>query len=576
MIQGTYVFQLSINGGISTSRVTVYVSATPAPAAKAGMNQEIVLPVSSTTLDGSGSTGVTTGYAWTTVSGPNTPTIVHADSAITGVTGLIQGAYVFQLSINGGESTSRLTVNVISIDTTTIFTTETPTDPVGNDGSPLEVGVTFKSNTAGYIIGVRFYKSTGNTGTHIGELYTITGTRLAQATFTGETGSGWQTVMFDTAVAIAANTPYVAAYYSDDGNYTSTNNYFTSDVINGPLTGLEDNIDLGNGLYDYTVDGPVFPTSSYESGNYWVDVLFTNATLPTAKAGNNQTIISPATSVFLDGSASTGAISSYAWTKISGPNTPTIVSPASASTTVQGLVQGTYVFQLSLNAGQSVSQVIVRADTIVSIFSNQTPPNTKQNDGGLIECGVKFKSSEAGYITGVRFYKATGNTGQHIGEFYSASGTRLARATFTGETSSGWQTVKFDTAIAIKADTTYVAAYFSGDGNYTFSDGYLDTATVNSPLTAMADGTDGLNGVYDYSLTPVFPTSSYHSGNYWVDVLFTNSLTAVAYAGADQTTLFPSALKNNGVRGTGSGSESSDPVWLSGSQISLDSADPVG
>src|SRR5712672_4813301 len=37
--------------------------------------------------------------------------------------------------------------------------------------SPVELGVTFKSDISGYISGIRFHKSAANTGTHIGNLW---------------------------------------------------------------------------------------------------------------------------------------------------------------------------------------------------------------------------------------------------------------------------------------------------------------------------------------------------------------------------------------------------------------------
>jgi hypothetical protein len=43
---------------------------------------------------------------------------------------------------------------------------------------------------------------------------TISGSLLASATFTGETASGWQTVMFTSPVSITAGTVYVASYYT--------------------------------------------------------------------------------------------------------------------------------------------------------------------------------------------------------------------------------------------------------------------------------------------------------------------------------------------------------------------------
>jgi hypothetical protein len=38
------------------------------------------------------------------------------------------------------------------------------------------------------VTGLRFYKAAANTGTHIGSLWTASGTRLAQATFRGRVG----------------------------------------------------------------------------------------------------------------------------------------------------------------------------------------------------------------------------------------------------------------------------------------------------------------------------------------------------------------------------------------------------
>jgi hypothetical protein len=125
----------------------------------------------------------------------------------------------------------------------------------------------------GQIVGIRFYKSTTNTGTHTGSLWSNAGTRLATATFTGETASGWQQVNFATPVAITANTVYVASYHTDVGHYSGDNNYFaTAGVDNPPLHALRDGVSGGNGLY---IGGPsAFPTNTYQSNNYWVDVVF--------------------------------------------------------------------------------------------------------------------------------------------------------------------------------------------------------------------------------------------------------------------------------------------------------------
>jgi len=90
---------------------------------------------------------------------------------------------------------------------------------------------------------------------------------------------------------------------------------------------------------------------------------------PVANAGPDQSIVSP-TSVTLVGSGtdSDGTVTSYLWTKVSGPTSGFIVSPTSATTVVSGLGQGTYVFQLLVtdNSGST------GADT-VSIVVNPVP-----------------------------------------------------------------------------------------------------------------------------------------------------------------------------------------------------------
>ena len=85
---------------------------------------------------------------------------------------------------------------------------------------------------------------------------------------------------------------------------------------------------------------------------------------PTANAGTNQVITLPLNTVSLNGTGtdSDGTISSYLWTKISGPAGGTITSANSTSTTVTALIQGVYVFQLKVtdnNGATAVSNVQV-------------------------------------------------------------------------------------------------------------------------------------------------------------------------------------------------------------------------
>src|SRR5262249_1960426 len=84
------------------------------------------------------------------------------------------------------------------------ISTTRPAVAPDNDPNGIEVGVRFKSDSAGYIKGIRFYKGSSNVGPHTGKLWTTAGTLLASAAFSGETASGWQEMRFATPVAIAA------------------------------------------------------------------------------------------------------------------------------------------------------------------------------------------------------------------------------------------------------------------------------------------------------------------------------------------------------------------------------------
>ena len=121
--------------------------------------------------------------------------------------------------------------------------------------------------------------------------------------------------------------------------------------------------------------------------------------------------------------------------------------------------------------------------------TNVTPTTTDSGDSASIEVGVKFQSDTNGYITGIRFYKASANTGTHIGNLWTSTGQLLASATFTNETASGWQQVNFSQPVAINPNTTYVASYFAPNGHYSEDGAYFytvprDRRSPRSPWTA--------------------------------------------------------------------------------------------
>ncbi|MEA2138972.1 MAG: large repetitive protein, partial [Solirubrobacteraceae bacterium] len=309
------------------------------------------------TTPGSDGDSPITGYTITPYVGASAQPPVSAGASATSATvgALTNGtSYTFKVTAtnaigSGPASSASAPVTPQS----TIFDFATPPTADSGEGKSLELGVKFTPSVNGTVTGVRFFKSAANTGVHVGSLWQTSGQRLAQANFSAESASGWQTVTFATPVAVAAGTTYVASYFTPSGHYAATT-LPVSGVTNGPLTAVPD-ATTPNGVYAY---GPVsaFPANSYNGANYWVDVLF--AFPPPGQVTNVSAVEGGRTSATVSWSAPLGggAPSAYRVTPYVGasPQSPTTISgaPPATSTTIGGLTSGTtYTFTVqALNA----------------------------------------------------------------------------------------------------------------------------------------------------------------------------------------------------------------------------------
>jgi hypothetical protein len=209
----------------------------------------------------------------------------------------------------------------------------------------------------------------------------------------------------------------------------------------------------------------------------------------------------------------------------SAPQPATTVSPSARSAVVQGLANGTsYTFAVTATNAVATGPASAPTAGVTprdTIFDFSTPTTVDSGDTSAIEIGLKFRADQGGQVTGVRFFKATANTGTHVVSLWTSAGQRLAQATLTGETASGWQSATFTTAVPVTAGTTYVVSYFAPAGHYAYTAAaFAGGPIVNAPLTALSNA-ESPNGVYAYAAAAgTFPTSSYNATNYWVDVLF--------------------------------------------------------
>src|SRR5262249_31032560 len=140
------------------------------------------------------------------------------------------GIYNFQVTITDppGNTVVSSTQVVVNLTSYTLWpATATPAIVTNPDAQAITMRVKFQSDVAGSVVGIRFYKSPQNTGTHSGQLWDGNGNLLAQGTFTNETASGWQQMDLTAPVVVQANTSYMVSYHTNTGYDSVTLNYFT-------------------------------------------------------------------------------------------------------------------------------------------------------------------------------------------------------------------------------------------------------------------------------------------------------------------------------------------------------------
>lgn len=418
-----------------------------------------------------------------------------------------------------------------------IFGVITPTQVDSADTSAVTLGVKFTASSAGFISGIRFYKSAANTGTHVGTLYTADGkTALASGTFANESSSGWQTLSFPSPVAISANTTYVAAYYAPNGHYAGDSNFFGSRSHSAGVLTASGGSSVTNGVY---ANGNNFPVSSYRQTNYYVDVMYNttnnaptqvNTVSPSVGAGsvaNNSSV----TATFSKDVGSTSDVTMWLQdpannavpaTVSYNPSTKTAtLNPTQAlatSTTYTATVKATGMaapYQWTFTTASANNN---GTSCPCTLFNDSDRPSSGPDpDTVSVQLGMAFTVGKAGQINGGRFYKNVENIGTHTVALWNGS-TKLATGTATNESSSGWQTVSFANPVSVAAGTTYVISYTAPQGRYDYTGSGLASAVTKGSISSVAIG-----GRYSYSSSALTSTSK---TNYYVDPIYAPSANA--------------------------------------------------
>ncbi|BAY18544.1 Ig domain protein group 1 domain protein [Anabaenopsis circularis NIES-21] len=437
----------------------------------------------------------------------------------------------------------------------TIFSTQVPSIPNFTEpGNTYELGMKFRSARTGNITKIRFWKAPSETGTHIGKLWTATGTLLASVTFTNETDFGWQEQTLDPPVLIQDNTTYVVSV-NINSHYVATYDELATPIVNGDLSSIADD---NNGVFNGTPGA--FPSNSYRNTNYYRDVDFVYVPQPTITkiSGDNQsglagsTLPNPLIVEVRDAAGNIKPNAPVTFTVISGGGS---VSPASGVTDTSGRFSTTLTLGANSGTVRPVPNIVTATATGIGsvdfsadanplgntkvVLTNQVPSIGNNTDGTSYELGMKFQTTARGQITLLRFWKAPSETGTHIGKLWTATGTLLASVIFTNETASGWQEQLLDTPVNIQANTTYVVSV-NVNSHYVATYSELAASIINGNVRSVADGNNGVYNVTAHS----FPQNSYNNSNYYRDIGFVVGSNLLKVSGDNQTGTTGNALPN--------------------------------
>ncbi|MEO8768903.1 MAG: PKD domain-containing protein [Ferruginibacter sp.] len=370
---GTYVFTWTItNGGcISSSNVTINISSGPTTS-NAGIDQDLCL-LTSATLNANAAV-VGTGH-WTQPSGP-VAVITDANSPTTTVTGLGVGIYVFEWTItylNCSPSTDDVTISVYNNPSTAI---------AGNNQVICSSVATMAGNSPAIGTGV-WTQASGAAGAVItnasSPTTTITGLNAGIYSFQWTISNGNCPSSNDIVQITVTDIPTLPDAGTDQslcavtsttlsGN-TATSGTGTWTQVSGPPAMITNatsastsvtNLIPGTFVFAWTIGNNVCPSNS---DNVTI-IVSANATV--ANAGPDQTKCGTTVTM----AASNAVVGIGVWTQLSGA-AANIVNPSSATTIINGLTPGTYVFTWTITNGACVSS----SNVSITISSGPTISN---------------------------------------------------------------------------------------------------------------------------------------------------------------------------------------------------------
>ena len=391
------------------------------PLARAGEDVVVTLPGNKVAVDGTNSSdpdGTIQTYTWAYKSGPATFKIEDPSAAKTTIADLVEGEYVFTLTVTDNDG-------LVSVDEVKIAIQPAPNiPPVARAGE--DQGITLPENTTtldgsastdadGTINAYKWILISGPTGaflatpdaavTQIAKL--VEGSYVCELTVTDDKGATGKDTVIITVQALPNQPP--VAHAGEDITITSPENSATLDgskssdpdgeivnyrwkQISGPMPGS-----LVNGEQVITGVGKLAETGQYvfeltvvddkgatDTDTVVIIVQEPQNQLPVANAGEDRTVTLPVRLLTLNGSASfdpDGIITSFKWAQISGPADIKIGTTDAAITSLFKLTPGEFVFELTVTDDKGATA----SDTVtVTIQEREQPQKVCSPLDGII------------------------------------------------------------------------------------------------------------------------------------------------------------------------------------------------
>ena len=371
LTDGKYTFEWAISrNGCTVTRDTVLITiSSPVTPSNAGADQNIC--GSSATLSANTpSIGIGT---WSQLNGPGGFAFSDIHSPTASLTSLTFGTYRFVWTISNGSC-------VVSKDTVLFQVASPPTTPLAGPDQFICSGtsVTLAGNTITAGTGIWGLVNTAPNSP------TITNATSPTTTVTGLVSGTynmvWQSmstipycpIQYDTVTIVVTqpanagtdqnicnqNTITLRGTTGTIGSWSQVSGPVTGSIVTtGDYTAIATNLTTA-GLYQfqYTVPSAGSCPATVDTVNVTISGF---GTLPNA---GPDTSLCTANTYTMTGN--TPIVGIGTWSLLSGPNTPTIVSPNAENTVINGLITGTYIFQWNITNGNCTGNADVMRLTV--------------------------------------------------------------------------------------------------------------------------------------------------------------------------------------------------------------------